>query len=129
MPEHTTLSSPTPILKNRPQHPKILSIIPRPPTVHRDPPLQLRDEITLSDPEVRVKKSLKDSIDYEKLTSIKQAAWDAGIYGSIELKKIKGGYYYYLRWKDPESGSNRSTYLGKEWNIAIEKMKKLTIAA
>ncbi|WP_310485717.1 hypothetical protein [Chamaesiphon sp. VAR_48_metabat_403] len=75
---------------------------------------------------VRVRKSLKESIDYAKLTATKQAAWDAGMYGSIEIKTIKGNDYLYLRWNDPETGKKRSTYLGKDWNTAIEKMKKLT---
>jgi hypothetical protein len=49
-----------------------------------------------------------------------------GMYGSIELKKIKGNYYFYLRWSDPDTGRKRSTYLAKEWDGAIAKLKKLT---
>jgi hypothetical protein len=117
-----------PILKERPKLPTILSISPKPPETHRDPPAQLRDKNTLTDATVRVKKSLKDSIDYAKLTPTQQAAWDAGMYGSIELKQIKGNYYYYSRWKDPATGKKRSTYLSKDWNKAIAKLQKLTTA-
>jgi hypothetical protein len=73
-----------------------------------------------------VRKSLKESIDYAKLTASQQARWDAGLYGSIELKGIKGNYYFYLRWSDPETKKYRSTYLAKEWDKAILKLQKLT---
>jgi hypothetical protein len=87
-----------------------------------------REQSTLTKPTVRVKRTLKNSVDYAKLSATKQAAWDAGMYGSIELKKVKGNYYFYLRWRDTETGKNRSTYLGKEWDIAIRKLHELTTA-
>jgi hypothetical protein len=128
MQKSTTLPTSKPRLKDRPQHPAILSIIPKPPTVHREVPAPLRDKNPLTDPDVRGKKSLHDAIDYAKLTASQQARWDAGLYGSIELKKIKSNYYFYLRWRDPETGAKRSSYLGKEWEQAIAKLQKLTLA-
>ena len=48
------------------------------------------------------------------------------MYGSIELK-ARGIYqYYYLRWLDPQTKKYRSTYLAKDWDVAISKLKKLT---
>ena len=122
------LICPRPILKEKPQSQQltISSLSPQPPTVHRETVAPPRVENTLTAPVVRVRKALKDAIDYAKLTATKQAAWDAGMYGSIEIKSIKGNDYLYLRWNDPETGKKRSTYLGKDWNTAIEKMKKLT---
>ena len=119
---------PRPILKPKPkiQQLTILSISPQPPTVHRDPPTQPRDFLTLNNPTVRVRKSLVEAIDYTKLTPNQQAKWDAGIYGSIEQKNIKGHQYFYLRWLDPETKKYRSTYLAKEWDKAILKLQKLT---
>ena len=66
------------------------------------------------------------AIDYDKLTPTQQARWDAGMYGSIELKNIGIYNYYYLRWLDPQTKKYRSTYLAKEWDKAIAKMQKLT---
>jgi hypothetical protein len=65
-------------------------------------------------------------VDYDKLTPTQQAKWDVGIYGRIELKTIKGHQYYYLRWSDPETKKIRSTYLAKNWDSAIAKLRKLT---
>jgi hypothetical protein len=128
MQKTTTRQLQLPILKERPKLPTILSISPKPPETHREPPALPRDEKTLTEPAVRVKKTLKESIDYAKLTPTQQASWDAGMYGSIELKKIKNNYYFYQRWKDPETGKKRSTYLSKDWNTAIDKLQKLTTA-
>jgi hypothetical protein len=77
-------------------------------------------------PPVGGKLPLNKAICPEKLSASKQAAWEAGMYGSIQQKKVKGNYYFYIRWKDPHTGTKRSTYLGKEWNDAIAKLRKLT---
>jgi hypothetical protein len=75
---------------------------------------------------VRGKTTLRAAIDYDRLSPTKQAQWDLGMFGSIELKTIKGFQYYYLRWKDPDNKKMRSTYLGKTWDRAIAKLKNLT---
>ena len=77
-------------------------------------------------PPVGIKIPLQQAIDYDKLTPTQQAKWDLGIFGSIELKKIHGFNYYYLRWADPKTKKLRSTYLAKDWDKAIAKLKKLT---
>ena len=73
-----------------------------------------------------MKKTLMQAVDYDKLTPTQQAKWDMGMYGSIELKTIKSYNYYYLRWLDPETKKYRSTYLAKDWDRAIAKMRSLT---
>jgi phage repressor protein C with HTH and peptisase S24 domain len=93
--------------------------------VHREVLAPPRDKNPLTAPTVRGQKTLHESIDYAKLTASQQARWDAGLYGSIELKKIKTNYYFYLRWTDPETGAKRSSYLAKEWDKAIAKLQKL----
>jgi hypothetical protein len=128
MQNNTTQSTSKPQLRERPTHPTILSIIPRPPEIHREVPAPHRVKSTLTAPAVRVKRTLYESVDYVKLTASQQARWDAGMYGSIELKGIRGNYYFYLRWLDPESRSYRSTYLSKDWDKAILKLKELTSA-
>jgi hypothetical protein len=118
-------SSTKPILKPKLRQ-RILSIHPQPPIEDRLPPELVREKITLTEPAVRVKKSLKQSIDYNRLTPTQQLRWDVGSYGSIELKTIKGHQYYYQRWYDPHTKKYRSTYLAKDWDKAIAKLKKLT---
>jgi len=62
----------------------------------------------------------------DRLTPTQQARWDAGMFGSIELK-ARGIYsYYYLRWIDPQTKKLRSTYLAKEREDAIARMQELT---
>jgi hypothetical protein len=117
---------PRPIIKAKPPTQLTLLSEPRPPVLHRSIPDAYRDKNTLTVPDVRVKKSLIDVIDYDSLTPTQQLKWDLGMYGSIELKTIRGSQYYYLRWLDPENRKYRSTYLGKTWSIAIEKLRKLT---
>ncbi len=112
-----------PILKPKT---KTLKVLVRPLTGQQQSLDLNRDKITLTDPAVRVRKTLKDAIDYSQLTPTQQSRWEAGTFGSIELKTIKGHQYYYLRWKDPETGKYRSTYLGKGWEKATAKMQKLT---
>lgn len=98
----------------------------RPQTQSQPQPEKIREKITLTDPAVRVKTTLKNAIDYDQLTRTQQSRWQAGAFGSVEQKTIKGHQYYYLRWKDPETGKYRSTYLAKRWDKAMEKMQKLT---
>jgi hypothetical protein len=74
-----------------------------------------------------VNQSLKDAIDYDSLTPTQQAKWDAGLYGSIELKSRGIYQYYYLRWRDKNTDKYRSTYLGKTWGIAIDKLRAMTV--
>jgi len=71
------------------------------------------------------KLTLHQAIDYDKLTPSQQAKWDAGMYGSIELKPRGIYHYYYVRWTEPNTGKRRSTYLGKDWDIAIDKLNLL----
>lgn len=85
----------------------------------------VREVLPLTGRKVRGKTSLTDSVDYDKLTPTKQARWDLGLYGTIELKKINRWHYYYLRWSD-DNGKRRSTYLAKEWDKAIAKVRRLT---
>jgi hypothetical protein len=117
---------PRPTLKTKP--PTQLSLLPepQPPTVHRSPPNYHRDKFTPTARTVGVNLSLKDAIDYDALTPTQQAKWDLGLYGSIELKNRGIYQYYYLRWRDKSTDRYRSTYLGKTWEIAIAKLKKLT---
>lgn len=111
--------SPKPILKST-------LPTPQPPKIHRDILAINRVQNTLTKPAVRVRKPLYQAIDPDKLSATDRAKWDAGIYGSIEVKTIKGHEYYYLRWRDPETKKHRSTYLAKDWDKAIAKLKKLT---
>jgi hypothetical protein len=115
--------TPRPILKPKT---KIVGVLarPQPPTQSR--PEIVREQKTLTDPAVREQKTLKNAIDYESLTPTKQAQWDAGLFGHIEQKTIKGNLYYYLRWRDPQTNKLKSTYLAKKWDKAIAKMQKLT---
>ena len=115
-----------PILKARPIAPKILSISPRPPAVQRELPL---DIVAQSPPKSAINgggKSLRETIDYDKLTPTQQAKWDRGIYGSIQLKNTNNHQYYVCRWYEPGTKIRRSTYLGLSWDIAIAKLKLLT---
>ncbi|WP_310485105.1 hypothetical protein [Chamaesiphon sp. VAR_48_metabat_403] len=118
-------SRPKPILKTQVRQ-LALSIHPQPPTENRLPPLPTGELITPTVPTVGVRKTLFQAIDYDRLTPTQQARWDAGMFGSIELKARGIYHYYYLRWIDPETKKYRSTYLAKDWDRAIEKMHKLT---
>ena len=94
--------------------------------MHREIPAPRRDKITPTGGNIGVKNTLIQAIDYDKLTPTQQARWDAGMFGSIELKARGIYYYYYLRWIDPQTRKLRSTYLAKEWEDAIAKMQELT---
>ncbi len=100
---------------------------PQPPAVQRSPPHTAKDKIPPSLLGVGVNFTLKGAIDYDKLTPTQQAKWDFGMYGSIELKPRGIYHYYYLRWRDKTSGKYRSTYLAKDWDEAIAKLRRLTI--
>jgi hypothetical protein len=122
-----------PILKPRINQ---LSILPAPPTVNRPPPVGSRDESSppkldrgddSSLPFPRPKTTLQDAIDYDKFTPTQQMRLDNGMFGAIELKEQHPGrFYYYLRWQDPANNKKRSTYLGKEWEVAKAKLRQLT---
>jgi hypothetical protein len=126
MPNYPIATRPKPILKARQTHLTFTIPQPQPPTESRAVPMSHRVQKTLTDPTARVRKSLAQAIDYDTLTPSKQRGWDLGNYGSIELKNIKGHFYYYLRWREPKTNKNRSTYLGKDWDKAIAKLKELT---
>jgi hypothetical protein len=108
---------PRPILKN-----KQLSIIPQPPTEHRDPPIS----IGKSPRTRRGRLPINKAIDYDKLTPTEQARWDAGVFGSIELREDVRDSYYCVRWRDPTTGIRRSTKLAHNYADAIAKLRELT---
>jgi hypothetical protein len=114
------------VLKHKPKLRNNLPKTPEPLIVQQQQLPLDRVNLTLSNPTDRVRLPLSEAIDYDKLNPTKQAQWDMGVYGTIELKKLKGFYYYYLRWIDPTTKKRRSTYLGKYWEQAVRKMHKLT---
>jgi hypothetical protein len=126
MPNLLKFERPRPQLRTEPTTQLSILPEPQPPTVHRPPPNGDRDKITPTVRTVGVRKPLKDAIDYDRLTPTQQAKWDAGVYGSIELKNRGIYQYYYLRWRDPTTNKYRSTYLAKGWDEAIAKMRNLT---
>jgi hypothetical protein len=126
MQQTTTLLKPKPILKHKPINNAILSISPKPPTQQRPLPTPVRDNISRNLPISREKLSLKDSIDYDKLTVNQQIKWDAGIHGSVHLRTDVKNPYYCVRWRDPKTKSLRSTKLDSDYNRAIAKLKQLT---
>jgi hypothetical protein len=68
----------------------------------------------------------KDVIDYDKLTPTQQARWDAGLFGWLSLKTINGSQYYYLGWRNPATKRLHTHYLGKDWDVAITKVRAMT---
>jgi hypothetical protein len=126
MPNPTTLLKPKPTLKPKQTNNAILSISPKPPTENRIPPIPVRDNISRNLPTSREKLSLKDSIDYDKLTVNQQIKWDAGIHGSVHLRTDVKNPYYFVRWRDPKTKSLRSTKLDSDYNRAIAKLRQLT---
>lgn len=117
---------PRPILKPKPkpQQLTILSICPQPPKEHREIPAPLKEKISPPRGKRGEKKSLKQAIDYDKLTPTQQARWDAGLYGSIHLRSDKDNPYYVLRWRDPNTKSLRSTKLGNTYQEAVANLRK-----
>jgi len=65
------------------------------------------------------------AIDYDKLTPTEQAKWDAGMWGSIQLKNDRGNEYYVTRWVDPNTGVKRSNRLCRTYADSIAKLKLL----
>jgi hypothetical protein len=116
---------PPPVLKPRPQQQDHIQEPHGLPTLAECQDGNVRETFSLTRRKLREKVSLSQVVDYDKLTPTQQARWDLGIYGTIELKKIKQWEYYYLRWRD-DKGTQKSTYLGKDWNKAIDKVKQLT---
>jgi hypothetical protein len=123
---HPNVQTRQPRLKERPTHPTILSIIPKPPTVQRDPPALLREVCSPKSPKSGEQTSPKEAIDYDKLTPTQQAKWDAGMYGSIHLRSDKVTPYYCVRWRDPKTKRQRSQKLGTTYKEAVAALKKLT---
>jgi hypothetical protein len=119
--------TPKPVLKPKPEQLRILSILPKPPTQHREIPSQLREEVSPKRAKPGEVSSLADKIDYDKLTVNQQAKWDAGMFGSVHLRSDKKNPYYCLRWIDPKTKRQRSTKLADNYPDAIAKLKKLTI--
>lgn len=78
--------------------------------------------MTPTKPSVGVKLTLHQAIDYDQLTPTQQARWDLGLFGSIELKERRIYHYYYVRWTEPKTGTRRSTYLHKDYDIAMMKL-------
>jgi hypothetical protein len=115
-----------PILKPKPQQ-LHLSIDLQPPTQNRLPPDPTGVNISPKNRHNREKLSLRESIDYDKLSPSEQAKWDAGIYGSIHLKSDRGYDYYVVRWVDPRTGSLRSNSLGKTFDAAKAKLKEMIL--
>jgi hypothetical protein len=118
--------TPKPILKPKPQQ-LTLSISPKPPTEHREVPERVGGNISRTNRHNREKLSLRESVDYDKLSPSEQAKWDAGIYGSIHLKEDRGYQYYVVRWVDPRTGSLRSNSLGKTYEAAKAKLKQMVL--
>jgi hypothetical protein len=83
---------------------------------------EVRDNSPLNKSDVRVKLTLHQAIDYDKLTPTQQARYDAGFYGSIELKAIGIYHYYYCRWTEPGTKIRRSNFLHKDWDEAIKAL-------
>jgi hypothetical protein len=128
MPKMDTNTRPKPILKPKQQQLSFSITNPQPPTVSRELPLVNRDNSSRNPRRTRDKKSLKQAIDYDKLTPTQQLKWDAGIYGCIHLRTDVKKPYYCLRWTDPTTKSRRSTKLAHTYDEAISKLKQLTIA-
>jgi hypothetical protein len=99
---------------------------PQPPTEHREPVPIARGGITRKISNLRGGLPLHLAIDYDKLTPTEQARWDAGMWGSIQLKNDRGNEYYVTRWVDPNTGVKRSNRLGRTYKEAIDKLRLLT---
>ena len=114
--------NPLPILKKPPIKPRILCIVSQPPNLAVLPLEEVRVELPLIKPDVRVSLTLHQAIDYDKLTPTQQAKYDAGFFGSIELKPIGIYHYYYCRWTEPGTKIRRSNFLHKDWDEAIKAL-------
>lgn len=114
--------NPLPILKKPTVKPKILSIVSQLPITAVLPLEEVRGDYPLKQPQKEILLTLHQAIDYDKLTPTQQLKYDAGLFGSIELKSIGIYHYYYCRWTEPESKKRRSTELGKNWDEAIKAL-------
>jgi hypothetical protein len=69
---------------------------------------------------------MNQAIDYDKLTVSQQMKWDAGMYGSIQLRTDVKNPYYFVRWKCPITKKHRSTKLDADYDRALAKLQQLT---
>ncbi len=116
---------PRPKLRPKPNTQLTLLPEPQPPAQHRDPPQTKRGKPPRKISNLRGGLPLHLAIDYDKLTPTEQAKWDAGMWGSIQLKNDRGNQYYVTRWVDPNTGVKRSTRLGRTYEEAIKKLRLL----
>jgi hypothetical protein len=130
-----TQPCPRPILRQPPKPVNQLSLLPNPqpptqhrepPTVHREPPTPERAKITRNPPDRGQKLPIREAIDYDKLTVNEQMKWDAGIYGSVQLRSDVKSPYYFVRWKCPITKKHRSLKLDEDYDRALEKRRQLT---
>jgi hypothetical protein len=126
MPNLLNFERPRPKLRTKPPTQLTLLPTPQPPTEHREPPQIGRGGNTRKISNLRGGLPLHLAIDYDKLTPTEQARWDAGMWGSIQLKNDRGNQYYVTRWTDPDTGVKRSNRLGRTYDEAIAKLKLLT---
>ncbi len=126
MPNLLNFERPRPKLRTKPATQLSLLPTPQPPTEHREPPQIERGGNPRKISKLRGGLPLHLAIDYDKLTPTEQAKWDAGMWGSIQLKNDRGNEYYVTRWTDPNTGVKRSNRLGRTYDEAIAKLKLLT---
>ena len=125
MPNLAYLQRPRPTLKPKPSTQLSLLPEPQPPTEHREPIPITRGGSSRKITNLRGGLPLHLAIDYDKLTPTEQARWDAGMWGSIQLKNDRGNQYYVTRWTDPNTGVKRSNRLGRTYDEALAKLKVL----
>lgn len=126
MPNLLNFQRPRPTLKPKPSTQLSLLPEPQPPTEHREPIPIARGGSPRKITNLRGGLPLHLAIDYDKLTPTEQARWDAGMWGSIQLKNDRGNQYYVTRWTDPNTGVKRSNRLGRTYDEALAKLKLLT---
>jgi hypothetical protein len=126
MPNYQTC--PRPILRQPPKPPSQLSLLPepQPPTQHREPPTVERAKITRNPPERGQKLPMNQAIDYDKLTVNQQMKWDAGTFGSVQLRSDVKTPYYFVRWKCPITKTHRSLKLDEDYDRALARRRQLT---
>ncbi len=126
MPNLLRFERPRPKIKPKPITQLSLLPEPQPPTQQRESPQPTRGGNSRKITDSRGGLPLHLAIDYDKLTPTEQAKWDAGMWGSIQLKNDRGNEYYVTRWTDPNTGVKRSNRLGRTYAEAIATLKKLT---
>jgi hypothetical protein len=127
MQTYRTPPPPPPILKRKPPAQLSLLTEPKPPTINRLPPQPERAKMSRKPPPVRDKLPLRQCVDYDKLTPSEQARWDQGMYGALSLKEDRGNEYYVVRWTDPRNGVRRSNAVGKDYETAIVRWRKMVL--